>query len=87
MELKGIILATENTNSKMAKRGKKKNEEPTGGLPQDLTAEQLSYIQALEAELSEQRQRVLLYRGVIQTASESLGVDILKKIGGQPSGP
>lgn len=90
MDLKGTNLATENRDSKMPqkkKQGKKKNAKDFSGLPKDLAPEHLAYIQALEAELVEQRQRVMLYRGVVQTASEALGEDILKKIGEQPSGP
>lgn len=46
-----------------------------------------SYLQALEAIIAEQKLRVLLYQQVISKASEELGVDILKKVGSQWSGP
>jgi hypothetical protein len=45
------------------------------------------YIKALEQELKEQGLRVQLYQTVISQASETLGVDILKKIGVHRSGP
>ena len=73
--------------SEMTRRKEVKRVEAKTGLPTGLSEEQKHYITALEAEVQEQRLRVLLYQGLIISASEELGEDLLKKIGVNRSGP
>lgn len=73
--------------SEMTRRKEVKRVEAKTGLPTGLSEEQKHYIAALEAEVQEQRLRVLLYQGLIISASEELGEDLLKKIGVNRSGP
>ena len=73
--------------SEMTRRKEVKRVEAKTGLPAGLSEEQKHYIAALEAEVQEQRLRVLLYQGLIISASEELGEDLLKKIGVNRSGP
>ena len=73
--------------SEMSRRKEMKRVESKTGLPTGLSEEQKHYIGALEAEVKEQRLRVLLYQGLIISASEELGEDLLKKIGVNRSGP
>jgi hypothetical protein len=81
-----VTLAAPQSVLKMTSRQKKRPKsapyEPPG-----LTEHERLYIKALEQELVEQRLRVQLYQTVISQASEALGVDILKKVGGHRSGP
>jgi hypothetical protein len=85
--MKGTNLESEKRASEMTKRKQVKHAQSMMGLPEGLSEEQKYYIAALEAELKEQRLRVLLYQGVIISASEELGEDLLKKIGVNRSGP
>ena len=73
--------------SEMTRRKEVKRVEAKTGLPKGLSEEQKHYIGALKAEVKEQRLRVLLYQGLIISASEELGEDLLKKIGVNRSGP
>jgi hypothetical protein len=78
------ILEPEKTGNKMHKKKRTKK-----GLyiPKDMSSQHESYLRAMAEELEEAKLRVKLYREVIIQASETLGIDILKKIGDQPSGP
>lgn len=85
--MEGTNLESVKRVSEMTKRKQVKYPQTMRGLPEGLSEEQKHYISALEAELKEQRLRVLLYQGVIISASEELGEDLLKKIGVNRSGP
>lgn len=85
--MKGTNLEPVKRASEMTRRKELKGAQAIIGLPDGLSEEQKHYISALEAELKEQRLRVLLYQGVIISASEELGEDLLKKIGVNRSGP
>lgn len=87
MEREGTNLAASKQENEMPKTNeqvkvkKRKKQE-------DVKVEvSTSYLQAMEEMIAEQRLRVLLYQQVIAKASEELGVDILKKVGSQRSGP
>lgn len=86
MEKTSITLAGPKSSRKMAHRQKKKQKSVTY-IPPGLNEQEHMYIKALEQELLEQRLRVQLYQTVISQASEELGIDIIKKIGAQRSGP
>lgn len=86
MEKEGTTLAGPKSARKMSHRQKKKQKCVTY-IPPGLNEQEHMYIKALEQELIEQRLRVQLYQTVISQASEELGVDIIKKIGAQRSGP
>lgn len=75
------------TKIEMSKGKKKKTQKRNQGEPPGLSSAQKDYITVLETELAEQRLRILLYQNIFSTASEQIGYDILKKIGGQRSGP
>jgi hypothetical protein len=85
MEQEGTKLAAPKSARKMTSRQKKQKSAPY--IPPGMNEQEHLYLKALEQELIEQRLRVQLYQTVISQASEDLGVDILKKIGGQRSGP
>ena len=85
--MKGTNLESVKGASEMTRRKEVKHAQAKTGLPDGLSEEQKHYIAALEAEVKEQRLRVLLYQGVIISASEELGEDLLKKIGVNRSGP
>ena len=78
-------LESEKIDSRMNKRKKQRNIKT--GYPPELSEVQQQYRQVLETELREQHLRVLLYQNVLAQVSEELGLDALKKIGGQQSGP
>jgi hypothetical protein len=87
MQSEGTTLETEKggalkSKTKGTSRGKKrvKAEDP-------LVEVRTSHLKVLEGIIVEQKLRVLLYQQVISKASEELGVDILKKVGSQRSGP
>ena len=86
MKKEGTILAAPKSARRMTNRQKKQHKSATY-IPPGLNEQEQLYIKALEQELIEQRLRVQLYQTVISQASEVLGVDILKKIGAQRSGP
>lgn len=85
--MKGTNLESVKGASEMTRRKEVKHAQAKTGLPAGLSEEHKHYIAALEAEVKEQRLRVLLYQGVIISASEELGEDLLKKIGVNRSGP
>jgi hypothetical protein len=85
--MEGINLESSRTTTEMTKGKAKKGKESKASKPEELSASAKAYIAALEAELADQHLRVLLYQGIISAASEQLGVDIVKKIGGHRSGP
>ena len=87
MEREGTNLASSKQAERMTKgenKVKSKKVEKQVDLKIEVSA---SYLQAMEAIIAEQRLRVLLYQQVISKASEDFGVDILKKVGSQWSGP
>jgi hypothetical protein len=87
MEIEGTTLASskqEKEMPKMEKQVKVKKRKKQEDVKVEVST---SYLQALEEMIAEQRLRVLLYQQVIIKASEELGVDILKKVGSQRSGP
>ena len=86
MEKSGTTLAAPKSARKMTNRQKKKQKSVIY-IPPGLNEQEHMYIKALEQELIEQRLRVQLYQTVLSQASEELGVDIIKKIGAQRSGP
>lgn len=86
MEQEGTKLAAPKSARKMTSRQKKQNKS-VPYIPPGMNEQEHLYLKALEQELIEQRLRVQLYQTVISQASEDLGVDILKKIGVQRSGP
>lgn len=86
MEKSGTTLAGPKSARKMTNRQKKKQKSAIY-IPPGLNEQEHMYIKALEQELIEQRLRVQLYQTVLSQASEELGVDIIKKIGAQRSGP
>jgi predicted RNA-binding protein with PUA domain len=84
-------MKKERNNLEPSKEGikmtKKRGSKKAIYIPHGMSAQHESYLCAMAEELEEAKLRVKLYREVVIQASETLGIDILKKIGEGRSDP